>query len=290
MTSLSDRALIVRVTSTGWTARRFDRSSSEQLTDNAEATRSAARVNQYLMAGADAELRAVNQCIREMRDYVEEQTVPWDTHGGRLVTPFTWFTMQPKILEITARFNALVAEFVARYPASVEEAKNHLGALYNPNFFPHPTAVASLFSLRVVPEALPLSSPSDPRFGMTQSELDALHAQIVSNVEARMEESLMSQWKRLRDEVARLNAAVATREGSKRTPLYETTLEKLRNTALVLQEMNVTDSPHINILCGEVIDALHGISIDTLRESDSQRANVHTMTSSVLKRIEGLLL
>lgn len=288
--SLSDKALVVRVKSSAWTARRYDRSTSQDLTDENGAARSAARVNQYLMAGADEELKVVNQVVRDARDFVESQTVPWDTYGGRLVTPFTWFHMQTKLREYHKKFNEATEVFVTNYPTNVLIAQRNLGKLYDPTLFPHQSAIASLFSFEIQPEALPLSSPNDPRYGMTRTELDELRASIERTVEERMDQSLELQWKRLRDEVARLNKSTGLRPDGTKPPIFETTVEKLRNTAMVLKEMNITDNSHINIICGDVIDALNDVGVDTLRNSETQRADVHKATLSVLKRIDGLLL
>ena len=70
--SLADKALIVRVASKVWTARRFDRTASDEVVSENSAISGAARVNNYLMAGADAELKRVNTIVRELRDYIDK--------------------------------------------------------------------------------------------------------------------------------------------------------------------------------------------------------------------------
>lgn len=288
--SLADKTLIVRLKASVWSARRFDNSSTAALTADKKASRAAARVNQYLMVGADTELKEVHEVVRAARDYLDNNSVPWDAHGGRLVTPQAWFGMQPEVNKFKARYAAAVEKFLNNYPANAAIAAKNLGDLFQPGMFPFPQRLPAMFGFEIQLEALPLSAPSDPRYGLSQDELDILRTNIERTVMDRLDASLEAQWRRLLEEVSRLNAAVAEREEGRRTPIFETTVEKLRNTAQVLKEMNVTDSSHINNLCGEVLDALHGVGVDTLRISASQRADVHKATSAVMKKLEGLLL
>jgi hypothetical protein len=288
--SLAEKTLIVRLKASVWSARRFDNSSTAALTADKKASRAAARVNQYLMVGADTELKEVHEVVRAARDYLDNNSVPWDTHGGRLVTPQAWFGMQTEVNKFKAKYTTAVEKFLNNYPANAAIAAKNLGDLFQSGMFPFPSRLPAMFGFEVQLEALPLSAPSDPRYGLSQEEIDILRTNVERTVMDRLDASLEAQWRRLLEEVSRLNAAVAEREEGRRTPIFETTVEKLRNTAQVLKEMNVTDSSHINILCGEVLDALHGVGVDTLRISASQRADVHKATSAVMKKLEGLLL
>lgn len=286
--SLADKALIVRVASKVWTARRFDRTASDEVVSENSAISGAARVNNYLMAGADAELKRVNTIVRELRDYIDQNTVPWDNAGGRLLTPMAWVSMRGIIDEFMTEFQRAVAEFVVMYPTNLAKAQVNLGQLYNPDHFPDQNSLHTLFALDVRPEALPLAAPSDPRYGPSADELDELRRSIEGTVNARLNESLTLQWQRIREEVERLNNVTAPREG-RRTPIYETTVDKLRQTASVLRELNITGDKRLDEICDEVQSALSGVSAETLRNSAVQRDNVHAATKAVLDKLGGLL-
>lgn len=286
--SLADKALVVRVTSRAWTARRFDRAASDGVTSDAQAVVGAARVNNYLMAGADDELKKVNTIVRELRDYIDANTVPWDNAGGRLLTPMAWVGMKAVIDEFKRAFNSAVAEFVVMYPTNLSKAQVNLGALYDHTQFPHQDDLHHLFALDVRPEALPLAAPSDVRYGPNADELDALRQSIEQTVNSRLTDSLKAQWERLREEVTRLNAVTAPRDG-RRPPIFETTVDKLRHTAGVLRDMNITNDPALDAVCQEVLSALADVTADTLRSSAVQRDNVHAATKAVLDKLGGLL-
>ena len=183
--SLADKALVIRVTSRAWTARRFDRAASDGVTNDAQAVVGAARVNNYLMAGADDELKKVNTIVRELRDYIDANTVPWDNAGGRLLTPMAWVSMKAVIDEFKRAFTNAVAEFVVMYPTNLSKAQVNLGALYDHTQFPHQDDLHHLFALDVRPEALPLAAPSDVRYGPNAAELDALRLSIENTVNSR---------------------------------------------------------------------------------------------------------
>lgn len=285
--SLADKALIVRVSSKVWTARRFDRNASDEVVTGNQAITGAARVNNYLMAGADAELKQVNTIVRELRDYIDQNTVPWDNAGGRLLTPMAWVSMRGVINEFTTAFHKAVAEFVVMYPTNLSKAQVNLGQLYDASHFPSQDELHTLFALDVRPEALPLAAPNDPRYGPSASELDALRRSIEDTVNNRLNESLTLQWERIREEVERLNKVTAPREG-RRTPIYETTVDNLRQTASVLRDLNITNDARLNQICDEVHDALYGVTAETLRNSAVQRDNVHAATKAVLDKLGGI--
>lgn len=285
--SLADKALIVRVSSKVWTARRFDRNASDEVVTGNQAITGAARVNNYLMAGADAELKQVNTIVRELRDYIDQNTVPWDNAGGRLLTPMAWVSMRGVINEFTTAFHKAVAEFVVMYPTNLSKAQVNLGQLYDASHFPSQDELHTLFALDVRPEALPLAAPSDPRYGPSASELDTLRRSIEDTVNTRLNESLTLQWERIREEAERLNKVTAPREG-RRTPIYETTVDKLRQTASVLRDLNITNDARLNQICDEVHDALYGVTAETLRNSAVQRDNVHAATKAVLDKLGGI--
>jgi hypothetical protein len=284
--SLADKALVIRVNSRAWTARRFDRELSDGVTAGAQAVTGAARVNNYLMAGADNELKAINSIVREVRDYIDANTVPWDNAGGRLITPKAWVSMKGVLDEFMRAFHNAVATFVVMYPMNLSKAQVNLGALYDATQFPHQDDLHRLFALDVRPEALPLAAPSDPRYGMNDAELSALRTTIETTVNAKLEESLSLQWKRLREEAERLHNVTAPRDG-RRAPIFETTVEKLSHTARVLRDMNITDNAELNATCDDILTALAGVSAESLRTSATQRDSVHAATQAVLDKLGG---
>lgn len=287
--SIKDKAIIIRVRSTVWSARRYDKQLSLHLTQAASAAKDAARVNQYLLTGADYEFKEISVKLRIIREFVDHATVPWDAHGGRLITPKAYFDLLPSLNALTDDFYNAVKTFINVYPERAVVAQQRLGSMLKPEMYPSVQDLVDAFRVGIDTEAVPTLAPGDLRGGADEAEIERLRESVERTVARRINESITAQWHRLLEDVTRLNSSVAPRD-DKANRIYTTTVEGLRHTAKVLRDINVTEDPDLDKLCGDVLDALALASADTLRISPSQRERVFQSTDKVKKTIEGLLL
>ena len=78
-------AMLVEFNASQWTARKLDRSTSDEVVrDKNAGEKGAARVNKNLLAGRK-ELEIINQHVGFVRQYVYEHTLPWSDSGIRLL-------------------------------------------------------------------------------------------------------------------------------------------------------------------------------------------------------------
>ena len=69
-------ALLVELSVSQWTARKLDKSTTEELVKDKNAQdKGAARVNKHLLAGR-SELEVINQYVTETRGFVYDNTLP----------------------------------------------------------------------------------------------------------------------------------------------------------------------------------------------------------------------
>ena len=100
-------ALLVEFASSVWTARKLDKTATDEVVYNKRAaSKDAARVNKHLLAGRN-ELELVQQHVTAARNYVYENTLPWSDSGIRLL-PTAKFT------EFNDRMGKFEEDFVHR--------------------------------------------------------------------------------------------------------------------------------------------------------------------------------
>ena len=77
-------SMLVEFNASVWTARKLDRSTSEEVVNSKNAAaKDAARVNKHLLAGRN-ELEEINSFVSTIRRFVEDNTLPWsDSEIGR---------------------------------------------------------------------------------------------------------------------------------------------------------------------------------------------------------------
>jgi len=75
--NLSTCAMLVEFNASVWTARKLDRSTTDEVVSNKNAgSKDAARVNKNLLAGR-TELDVVQQAVSKARQFVYDNTLPW---------------------------------------------------------------------------------------------------------------------------------------------------------------------------------------------------------------------
>jgi len=142
-------ALLVELNVSQWTARKLDRSTTDELVTNKNAqSKGAARVNKNLFAGR-SELEVVGKHVTEVRSYVYDNTLPWSDSGIRLLPSARFMEFNTKLQEAEDKFYGLVTEFVTVYPSLITAQAMALGDMFNRNDYPHHNDIEHRFNFNV---------------------------------------------------------------------------------------------------------------------------------------------
>ena len=141
-------ALLVELSVSQWTARKLDKSTTEELVSNKHAqNKGAARVNKHLFAGR-SELEVINQHVTEIRSYIYDNTLPWSDSGIRLLPSVKFMEFNTKMQEYEDKFYGLVKEFVTVYPSLITAQAMALGDMFNRHDYPAPNDIEHRFNRR----------------------------------------------------------------------------------------------------------------------------------------------
>lgn len=290
ITAIHDRAMLAYLRIGSWSARKLDTKATKKVTGDAKATTDAARVNKHLLAAADEKLRAIQKIGGEARRYLDDNTLPWDDAGNRLLPNEKALQVVGELTAYEQRYKAAVDDFVTSYPELREQALVNLGDLANEDDYPKPEHVRDKFSFRLSFSPVPTGF-SDVRTGLQPQQVEALKRHYEACANRQVGEALTAAYKRLQENLSHYSARLKEKDdGSGKMQIFrDSMVENLRETCAMLKTMNVFDDPDLDRLRQRVERDIAGFDPDQLRDSDILARSVKSEVDVVLEHMKQLL-
>lgn len=279
-TSLSDRALLVTLNISQWSARKLDRQESETVERNRGAVRGAARVNKSLLPMAHS-LDVIHKLTGTIRTDYYRHTLPW-MDGMGIIKADAYLAFTQMMSAHKAKWEAAVAKFVADYPDLQDDARHLLGDLYKDDDYPDPSQIAGKFQMDV--SFFPVPDASDWRVSLSDSELDALRQQVNEQVQQSQGKAMQEAWQRVYDIVAKAHTRLKDPEAIFRDSL----VENARELVALLPSLNLTDDPQLETLRRDVEGALCQHEPQVLREDKTVRSATADRLAEIMSQMGGM--
>ena len=142
---LNDRALLVSLSISQWTARKLDKKATKEVADNNRASTSAGRYNKSLLPLND-QLAHVHQKTGVIRDKFAKNTLPWGIDGTRILPSANYLQFMQDFRKEKSEWQYLVQNFLDNYDYLVAEAKRWLGDLYDEKDYPSKESITNKFN------------------------------------------------------------------------------------------------------------------------------------------------
>lgn len=288
--ALSSRAMLVYVMIRVWSARKLDKKQTAKTIKGAKASGDAARVNKHLLANSDAALKDIQRKAGEIRTYLENNTLPWNDAGMRMVSNDRALTLVGEVNNLVNEFNACVDTFVQEYPVLRAQALKNLGDMADDADYPPPDVVRSKFSVKLTFEPIP-EGFGDLRVGMNEAQAKAWQSHFEGNVKQQMNAALRSAWDRLRENLERYSDRLTLKDdGSGKMEIFrDTMVTSLRETVTLLRSLNVFDDPDLDRITDQVQREIAVYEPDQLRTSVATSTLVKSEVDEILKKMQGFL-
>lgn len=143
---ITTNAMLVNLTISQWTARKYDKKVSRSVEEANEAN-DAGRFNKLLIDKKAIELIA--RAAGKGRDFLYENTLPWGDNGDRLLPASMYFKFTEGMRERREAYNTAVNNFIKQYPDLCTAARKRLGKMYDPNDYPHVDTLRHRFEWRL---------------------------------------------------------------------------------------------------------------------------------------------
>jgi hypothetical protein len=278
-------AMLVEVNVRQWTARKLDKSTTEEVVSNKKAqNKGAARVNKHLLAGRN-ELEVINQHVGTIRTYLYDVTLPWSDSGLRLLTTAKFMEFNQRMQEYEDKFNQLVDDFVTAYPTLITAQAMALGDMFNRTEYPTADDIKHRFEFRV--NYMPVPTSGDFRIDVGNEAQQELQSKLQKLADERIEHAMSDIKTRLKDHLARMSdrLSVDTVGGELKTRMFHNSLlDTAHELCALAKDLNITQDAELEQARVALKNAISGIAVDDLRKDIPTRTEVKKEVDAILSK------
>lgn len=288
---LSERAMLVTLSISAWSARKLDKRITDQVNRDHNAAPDAGRYNKLLLAS-----NALAQVVTysgQARTYTLERTLPWLNDGTRILPTAGYDTYTERMRQIREDWQGAVNEFITAYPSLVADAKQRLNGMFNINDYPEAFDIADKFKMKV--RFLPIPDAGDFRAAVSDAQADAIRADIEKASQETISAAMADVWQRVATAVGRMSERLhaykpASGVDDKTTgKFHDSLVENIKDLVELLPVLNITSDPKLDAIAARMQSELCGLDADTLRGVYSARKSVAVAADAILADISQFL-
>lgn len=279
---ITERAMLVAVHISLWTAVKHDRKISHDVAHQHGAHLGAGRYNKHLLNGAD-KLDALRTLAGQIRQYLYKITLPWSDEGTRLLPNELYFDLMKRMREFEAAFEQGVEDFLLVYPRYIEQVKPELNGLFREEDYPSLNRLRGKFALSL--KILPIKCGADFRVKMSAEERARIAREIDADVRQALTEGTEDLWKRLREVVSHM----VDRLNEPESRFHASMVTNVAELVEILPRLNVNGDPDLNRLAAEARQRLCNYSSQELKKHDLLRVTTATDAADIVAEMDNIL-
>jgi hypothetical protein len=271
---LSDRALLVQLSISTWSANKLDKEISAETTARKGAMSGTIRSHKTLLPMCDL-LENIKQKASLIRTKFYENTLPWGVKGIQILPTANYLTFMTDFRKERSEYEYLVKQFVPAYPQLVQDAQLFLGTSYKAEDYPDASVIADKFKMDM--QVMPVPN-DDFRVDIADEELSRIQDEVEARVKQAGQQAMQEVWQRLYDKVSHMADRLSKLDDPK-SRFHESTLDHVTDLCELLPRLNVLDDPNLEAMRQEVEGKLAGLSKDsvvlspTFRQTKIDEAN-----------------
>lgn len=277
MTTLADRAVLVQLNISQWTARKFDKGATELVAQRNNASVGAGRYNKSLLP-TNSYLDAVHKKTGYIRNLFYKNTLKWGMDGSQILPSANYFDFMSVFSKEKAEWNHLVNDFVFHYNDLRTNAQNFLGSLYNESEYPTADQVSCKFSIDMA--VLPVPT-DDFRVALGDEELDRIRKDMEARVDTAAKIAMRDVWGRLYERVSNMVEKLADMDVEFRA----STIDTVKDVCGMLSKLNVMDDPNLEAMRLEVEQRLTKHNRDALIDNPVLRIQTAIEAKDIMDRM-----
>jgi hypothetical protein len=234
---LNDRALLVQLSISQWTARKYDKKATRQVADTFNNFVDQGRYNKALLP-MNSMLESVHKKSTLIRTRYYDNTLPWGIDGIQMLPTANYLSFMSDFRKEKGEWESLVTAFVASYDSLKHDAQRVLGQLYDATDYPTSDVVARKFSMDMAVFPVP---NTDFRVAIGSAELTRIQQDVERRVKDAEQVAMKEVWQRLFDRVKHMAEKLADPKAIFRDSM----IENAREICSLLPRLNFTDDPQL---------------------------------------------
>lgn len=281
MNKLIEKAMLVRLCISQWTARKYDRRISKEVASLHNTSTDAGRYNKVLIAKQAME--AIQQIVSESRTYHYINTLAWEDTGVRLLSSNHYMDYMKKMREYKQEFERIVYAFIENYPLYVEDARVKLNGMFNSSDYPSLSDMRHKYDFKITIDPLPVSS--DFRVSLNEEEIRAIQKEIETRVRDAQAIAMRDLWIRLYNPVNHMVNKLKEESAIFRDSLVENIMEITK----LLSALNISEDGRLEEMKKEVEAKLCQYTPDVLRKDNNCRKQVVQDAQNILDAMQSYM-
>lgn len=287
--NISDRAMLVRLSVSQWTAAKNDRKVNKEVADNHNSAEDMGKFKKSLVA--KEALKKLSDIRTELRDFHYTHTLPWIDGGSRILSSTGSIGYFKEMNKKVARYQSATDELIDSYDSLVEEARVKLNGLFDSADYPPISQIRSKFGVTM--EIDPVAVASDFRVKMSEAEVNSIRGQIERAGQQRLQEAMKDIWTRIQRVVAhmvdRLKSYEVTPEGKVKNKFHDTLITNVTDLLDILPSLNITDDANLSLFGERIKKELTVYTPDQLRENVKAREETAAKAADILSKMQGFI-
>jgi len=274
--SLNEKAMLVFLNISFWTARKYDKKISQEVEDK-YGTDEAGRYNKILIA--KEHLANIKKIISAARTFHYENTLPWSDNGGRLLPSSNYFDYVNAIRNFQDEYEREVANFLLVYPNLKQEARLRLNAMFEEEDYPDVTILKTKYAF--TNQITPVPEAGDFRVKITDDEVAAIKESLEQQVVRSTETAMNDLWQRLFKVVEHMSERLSDPDNK----FKNTLVENITDLCELLPKLNITDDPELNDAVQEIKAKLTVNDSQDLRDNNLVRNKTAIEAQKILNKM-----
>lgn len=278
MAHLYEKAMLVHLQMTKWSARKLDRGASLDIMLQNGADPDSGRFWKSLVK--KSHLEDIQSIISEARAWHLQMTLPWSDAGFRLLPAYNFWDYTSGVDLRREKFLSKVEAFLEVYEDAKEQARSYLNGLFQAADYPDVDSIRSKFSFDV--DYMQMPNTDDFRLELSQNETDKVKRQIEERTQGRIREAHRAIYYRLLDMAKNYVKIV----GETQRQLKDATINNLKELADLVPNLNMLDDPELTKLAQQLRKIAELYDPDTLRKNKRLRESVAQEAKQSVNQIE----
>jgi hypothetical protein len=277
--SIANECMVVNIRIGFWAGHRLDKEASLRVTQEAQASDDAARVNKHLIP--KEALKTVNAAATQVRLHFYKNTLPWKDNGDRLLTRRMFTKFMEEHGRLRDAFTNEVEQFLEQgYPAAKERARFRMGALFNADDYPSADTLRRKFYVAM--DIDPVATADDFRVTISKDQEAEIKQSIEEATMARINNAMGDVWGRISEAVENFHARM-----SGNTYFKSATIDNLREIVEMLPALNVLGDPQLDRIASDVASKLLAYDVADLRQDKAVRDAAAEEAAEILADMAG---
>lgn len=281
--SLQDKAFLVSLNISVWSARKHDKRESADLATRKQAAQGTVLVTKHIIA--KEALESITKAASQARQDHYRLTLPWGQDGSRILPAAAYWEYKAVMLKHEEAIDTAADAFAANYPAYYAQAKIDLNGLFDSKDYPAPWKVRSLFKFDIA--KYPLPDAGDWRAELTEDEEARIKRDITERIKNAEHIAMKDLWSRLYAVLGKFRDSLSAYTGSRAGRFNDTLVTNVTDLLDILPLLNVTDDERLTQLTEQLKASLSGTTAQTFRDSDTLRASKIEEADSILANMAG---